>query len=237
VTWTYTITNTPTVTYTNTVTKTPTVTFTNTISPTFTNTATNTKTPTITLTATNTATQTITLTPTNTGTSTMTYTVTSTPTTCTQYGQPGQQGYSGSTSANYSADQFSVGQATTVDSLSVYCYCNNASLAPVYLALYNTSTGNLVTWGTAQFKSSYGATYETASVTPVGIAAGTYNLVAIMPSGTSTYLGISSNQTNWDYGTYTGGNPPANYSTLSAGSQFGSFSAGYGYTIYFTGCP
>ena len=91
---------------------------------------------------------------------------------------------------------------------------------------------------TFSVKLSDGSSYKTVAITPVTLPAGTYNLVVLVPSGTNTLnVGASSGTVNFEFGTYAGGAPPANYSTLAATNETGGFESVTGQTFYFTGCP
>ncbi|HTC20068.1 MAG TPA: hypothetical protein VK859_04420, partial [bacterium] len=189
-----------------------------------------TETPTLTVTGTSTGTPTITGTPTSSPTATAT--------TCSSHGLTSQIGLGGFSTDDYYSDQVGLGQSTYVSSFSVYCQDNSSTGESAYIALYNASSGVLETSATFSVKLSDGSSYKTVAITPVTLPAGTYNLVILVPSGTNTLnVGASPNSVNFEYGTYAGGAPPANYSTLSATNLTGGFESVSGQTFYFTGCP
>src|SRR5579872_1858840 len=194
----------------------PTWTFTPSPTPTFTGTPTSTWTPVLVL---------VTYTP----------TPTMTATTCADRGVTQQTGYSPLSAGYYYTDKVSVGQTTVVQSLSLYCYDGNGTAETGYLALYDAGSGVLNAAATFTVQFSDGPNYKTVPIAPVTLAIGNYNMVALDPTGTTNLsLGQSSISASFDYGTYPGGLPPANYSTLAAGSLTGGFITASGPTLYFT---
>ena len=244
-----------TATSTSTPTDTPvtligTVTFTFTPSPT--PTPTHTLSPTVTFTPTNSFTPTITWTPTNTftATSTPTITDTSTPcglpgntctptaTTCTNYGLTDHVGGLTTNFDYYYANQVNLASPTTVYVLGVWGYDYDATAEIVDLALYDNASGNLLASGAVSFSTAdgSGAYKEVALSSPVSLAAGTYILVACATVSAKQFLiGGSYYYTLYDYGTYSGGLPPANYSSFF--SSLGGFNYLKGNTVYMRGCP
>ena len=227
---------TPSATPTASSTDTPTDTFTFTPTATFTSTATDTPTSTFTGTSTFTSTKT----PTPTATSTPTITFTPTATTCANYGLTDNNSFSATSAAHYYTNQVSFGQATVMDSITLYSYDSNATAETVYVALYDDASGNRMFSGSLPVSIANGAGELIAvPVSPtVALPAGTYDLVYMMPTGVTNFdVGNSNNNCNFDYGTYAGGAPPANYSTLFAGTLFGAFYSVAGNTFYLHACP
>lgn len=232
-------TNTPfiTNTATNSPTKTPTPTPSSTATASPTATSSNTATSSPTLTPTDTASNT----PTDTPSPTVTNTPTITATTCSNYGQTSHDADGSTNPAYYYANQVILSQATTMDSMSVGGFENSVPGETIYLALYDTSTGSQLFSGSSVYTNAQalGNPLVTIQVTPtVGLPAATYNLVVCVPSATSHFqIGVNSVFGQFDYGTYAGGAPPANFSTLAAGSLFGGFGSSTLNPLYFHGCP
>lgn len=234
----------PTDTPTVTVSKTPTT------SPTVTVSKTPTASPTITATSTVTPTPTVSMTPTATPTDTQTPTPTDSPTptatTCSNYG-PASNGSIATTSnsAYYYANQVTLSQATVMSSINLFGYDASSTAETVYLAVYDSSSGNRMVSGSFTLNlagSGGGGVNNTVTVTPTSLPAGTYNLVICIPSATQNFsVGTSNTSVNFDYGTYAGAAPPANYSTLNAGSLFGAGSETFynvaGSAIQIFACP
>jgi hypothetical protein len=145
-------------------------------------------------------------------------------------------GFTGGLSAGaYYTNQWTVSTSTYVDSLNVFLIDNSAET--LYLALYDSSTGNQISYGS--FVSGSGAETYTVAITPVSLPAGSYNLVFCVPTGsTHAALSWSAGAAKFDIGTYNGGVPPANYSSFSTGTGgFKMGGANSGNTLYFHGCP
>ena len=245
-----TATGTPTNTATTTASSTPsgtptdTATSTSTDTPTDTATSTSTNTSTNTATSTNTGTptKTATVTPTSTSTGTPTNTATPTATTCSNHGLTDSKGTNTNSSGHYNTNVVSIGTTVVMDSITLQASDSNGSNETLYVALYSNgsaTTGTVLFSGSFQINSSMGITLVTVPVSPtVTLPPGSYNLVFITPTGTTmSAIGASNNNCNYDYGTYTGGAPPASYSTLFANSSFGTFFNVAGNTFYFHGCP
>jgi len=170
-----------------------------------------------------------TTTATPTPTSTSTPTVTASPG-CTYYGH-GEINYNPYTetsfmavnAGNYYANQMSIGQTTLMSSLIVGCEDSSVAGETIDVALYDTTSG------AQEFSSSFTLTnaesvasdFVTVPVSPaVSLPAGTYTMAVIVPTASTNFsLGINNAQGLVDYGTYTGGAPPSNYSSLAGGSQ------------------
>ena len=230
--------NTSTSTFTSTPTDTATASFTPSSTPTSTDTDTATDTATFTFTSTATLTSTATATPTITSTPTITFTPTAT--TCANYGLTDNIGFSSTTAGHYYTNQVTLSQSTVMDSITLDSYDSSSTGETVYVALYDSSSGNRMFSGSFPVSIADGnGELITVPVSPtVSLPAATYNLVFCVPTGTANYSpGASNNNANFDYGTYAGGAPPANYSTLFAGTLFGGFFSVSGDTFYLHACP
>jgi hypothetical protein len=235
---TFTPSGTPTFSGTPTSTSTSTYTFTSTNTFTPTNTRTHTNTPTVTRTPTPSSTYTFT----PTYTSTATFTFTSTPTICF-YGPTNWNASIGGTAGYWYANVLVVNQPSQVDSLSANGNDSSYTPEPIYLALYDNATGNLLASATTQCAiTDFGVGnpgWYTVPVTPVSVPA-TCVMVICVPSGT-THFGVGeytynlSGDLGGELGNYAGGAPPNNFSTLYAGYNENVY--GGGFAAYIHGCP
>jgi hypothetical protein len=196
-------------------------------------------------------------TPAITATVTPTYTptplVTDTPTvspTCSYYGRPEinfnpytNSSFTALNGGSYYANQMSIGQATLMSSMVLGCQDSSATGETIYVALYDTASG------AREFSSSFVLTnaeslasdFSGVPVSPaVSLPAGTYTMAVIVPAASTNFsLGYTNAPGLVDYGTYAGGAPPSNYSSLAGGSQEpgGGFNNSTLDTLSIYGCP